>query len=440
MSLPNTLSLDTVGTNKKSATNSGNMHRIIIFLLLIGGFVHLPMGSGTNIATSNTLTIDFETTVNITSSNISQDYRTFLTNEYFFASRQSSTNQYIYSLVMFRILSNNTLEEIHQFPEDYNLIHDLVMINNTLFFAQGYHLNIYDCTNTSQPTFLSSYDTDWDIDQFMIQGSYAVLAENGMIIIDISDPSTPSKVFSIDTPEDIYSMDSEGRLFYLTSGDSILLYDMQDMTNPVLVSKFAPYPDTLIGAIHVFDGHVFVRPAGNFLILASYDDVYHPYRIIDNSITNHYSYGSDFPFLHGYGSLIFVTCTWMKIYDVTDTSNQPIFDDDFDRNATENYSGDYHVNFYHNSTDTYVYGTASNKLVLYALNYNYPTSSKLNWTPSVQTSSPSTSPTTIRSSDATSDLPPTSNGNSSSPISLMPLLVMLLLVPFMRYSQKQYIH
>jgi 6-phosphogluconolactonase (cycloisomerase 2 family) len=170
-------------------------------------------------------------------------------------------------------------------------------------------------------TFAGSYDTTGSALGVDVVGNYAYIADgtNGLVILDITDPTNPTLVGSLDTAGNAYKVRVVGDYAYVADGNSSTDGDFKviDITNPA--------SPTLVDDIVLHDVSD-VRIAGNYAYLANWStglaviDVSDPANITEVAsvdtdgavvgifVKDNYVYAGD-------GSM------GMKIFDVTDPTN-----------------------------------------------------------------------------------------------------------------------
>lgn len=107
-------------------------------------------------------------------------------------------------------------------------------------------LSILDISNPSSPQFVSTAPVEnakWDVE---IEGDYAYLSEyHGVRSIDISDPNNPVEVgFFYYDNLDVRGMKSDGDLLYLVSQTAeLMVLDISDPTTPTYMGQYGRYGD-----------------------------------------------------------------------------------------------------------------------------------------------------------------------------------------------------
>jgi len=132
---------------------------------------------------------------------------------------------------------------------------------NLLFQCDGGGgLRIFDITDAADPSLLGSIDNAyltweqgrWNMYAVAYEAPYAFVAarNSGVLVIDVSNPSAPALITTIDTPDMASDVEVDGqRLFVADRSGGLLLYDVSNPSVPVLVSAYdtpsIPYDEFL---------------------------------------------------------------------------------------------------------------------------------------------------------------------------------------------------
>ncbi|NPV14859.1 T9SS type A sorting domain-containing protein [candidate division WOR-3 bacterium] len=94
--------------------------------------------------------------------------------------------------------------------------------SNLLYIADGQAgLEIWDVTNPNSPSKLGSYDTPYSAYGVYVSGSYAYVADySGLRVIDVSDPRNPQEIGNYDTPRYTYGVYVSGSYVYVADWDA----------------------------------------------------------------------------------------------------------------------------------------------------------------------------------------------------------------------------
>ncbi|SET01770.1 Uncharacterized conserved protein [Methanococcoides vulcani] len=102
-------------------------------------------------------------------------------------------------------------------------------------------LVILDISDPTSPTLAGSYDTAGLAGHVDVAGNYAYVAdfENGLVILDISDPTSPTLASSYDTDTDgmKFNIAVAGNYVYVASNDLVIV-DVSDPTSPTLEGSY----------------------------------------------------------------------------------------------------------------------------------------------------------------------------------------------------------
>ncbi len=98
---------------------------------------------------------------------------------------------------------------------------------------------------------------------------------NGLIIVDVSDPSQPELIEQMPSAREIFGLDMRDNIVFLACRGGLSLVDVTDPTQPILVG------DLLSGVVDaVFDvtvvGHYAYAACGTSLVIVDYVDEQHP--------------------------------------------------------------------------------------------------------------------------------------------------------------------
>ena len=110
------------------------------------------------------------------------------------------------------------------------------MAGNYAYVADGNNgLVIVDISNPASPTLKGSYDTAGFAEDVVVAGNYAYVADgnNGFVIIEISNPASPTLAGSYDTVGYAQDVDVAGNYAYVADGKNgfvILKTDIQNQT------------------------------------------------------------------------------------------------------------------------------------------------------------------------------------------------------------------
>ena len=93
-------------------------------------------------------------------------------------------------------------------------------------------LIILDISDPSHPIFIGHCDTPGNETCVFVLRNYAYVTDGNLRIIDISTPSNPIEVGHCDTPHDAQEVFVTGNYAYVTDG-TLRIIDVSDPSNPV---------------------------------------------------------------------------------------------------------------------------------------------------------------------------------------------------------------
>lgn len=111
--------------------------------------------------------------------------------------------------------------------------------------------------------------TESVITNICVSENYAFVTNpsDGLIILDISDPTSPIFVSSLAVDNYISACTIMGDYLFLGTYGSFRIINISDPTNPQLVSTFIPDDDLSFGLAHVMDSLVYVPSSSGLYIL-----------------------------------------------------------------------------------------------------------------------------------------------------------------------------
>ena len=195
----------------------------------------------------------------------------------------------------------------------------------TLFLAAGTGgFYIFDITNQDEPRLYShvtSVDQPWDV--WVHQGlAYLADINQGLVIIDVTSPAQPKQIGFLTWDEEDPMAEvvrGEGNYVYIASGrHGLVVVDVADPTNPVIVSKYAPSPDSFGEGLFVSDHIVYLAIGDkrnhdeNGLHILDVSDPYSP-KVLGKVLIDDWVEG-----VFVAGEYAFVTNTWsgVRVIDV----------------------------------------------------------------------------------------------------------------------------
>ena len=146
---------------------------------------------------------------------------------------------------------------------------DIVIKDQYAYIANYGDLTILDVSNPEDLEEVGNLKTDGYIYEIAVQGDYAYVANSlaGFKIINISNPENPEQVGVFDIEDDgAHHVAVQGEYAYVTF-DSLVVLDISDPTSPIQISSF----DSYIYAIAVQDDYVYITRNNVFCILDNSD-------------------------------------------------------------------------------------------------------------------------------------------------------------------------
>ncbi|MEE9553519.1 MAG: hypothetical protein V3W18_04405 [candidate division Zixibacteria bacterium] len=101
-------------------------------------------------------------------------------------------------------------------------------------------LHIVDLTDRSNPTLVTTYQSQNNVTSAYVRDGYAYLStgESGLEIVDVSNPANPLFVTSYDTPGVTYRTYVDDNYAYVADESSMQILDISNPFNPVFVSQY----------------------------------------------------------------------------------------------------------------------------------------------------------------------------------------------------------
>ncbi len=123
-------------------------------------------------------------------------------------------------------------------------LNDLKVTGNIMYaLDEGVGLIVYDITTITDPVELSRYEiTGQDVEgrELEIVGNYAYLAVNnqGLMVLDVSDPNTPTLETTITDFGHAESLAIEDDVAYMTSSGFLVLYEISNPQAPEIIASY----------------------------------------------------------------------------------------------------------------------------------------------------------------------------------------------------------
>jgi hypothetical protein len=146
--------------------------------------------------------------------------------------------------VNFRVLDLSDPYAVVEVSEYYDVATDGEQISfygNYVFWTSTYNgLRIMDISNPASPTKINTLSTSGPCYDVTVSNNYAYVVNNDLHILDISDPSNPIEVGSYITPlfEDGSAVYVNDNYAYMSGHEGLQIIDVTDPTNPLGLGSF----------------------------------------------------------------------------------------------------------------------------------------------------------------------------------------------------------
>ena len=145
---------------------------------------------------------------------------------------------------------------------------DVEVSGGYAYLLDEYGFEIWDISDPSAPTFLSSYISHSR--SIAVEGNYAYLpgydssGDDCLEIVDISDPSSPTVVATYDPGSAVNDVAVAGNYAYLAAIDGLVVLDISDPSSPIEVDS---YSDSAYRSIVVSGNYAYVTNLDDGLII-----------------------------------------------------------------------------------------------------------------------------------------------------------------------------
>lgn len=122
-------------------------------------------------------------------------------------------------------------------------IHDIEIVGNYAYVPQGKWLRVVDVTTPTLPTDIAVITaTTSYLRSIAVSGSYAYLTSgsDGLIVVDISSPTSPIVTGTLDTPSYAVGIVKQGNYVYIAESDAIRIIDVSNPNAPVQIGAYQP--------------------------------------------------------------------------------------------------------------------------------------------------------------------------------------------------------
>jgi parallel beta-helix repeat protein len=194
-----------------------------------------------------------------------------------------------------------------------------VVNGNYAYVGIGLRVEILDVTDQSAPrqigatATLDGYVTDIDFTQNFV---YVTVRDNGLWIIDISDPTDPEKLGFVRIPGYVESVDIAGDYAYVAAGGAGLrIVDISDPFNPDEISYI--YNVGYAFDVEIVNNAAYVAGGGSGLILVDISDPENP------NIINEYNTSGHAQGIKVLKSIAYIADHWegLRVIDVSDQND-----------------------------------------------------------------------------------------------------------------------
>lgn len=136
---------------------------------------------------------------------------------------------------------------------------DVVVSGNYAYVAdRNSGLLILDISNPTTPTLVGSYNTPDSAFAVTLAGKYAYVADgvSGLQIIDITNPANPTFVGSLDTPVSARDVTVAGDYAYVADLFSMRIINISNPASPILAGTYSPSAG--VSAVSVVGNYVYI--------------------------------------------------------------------------------------------------------------------------------------------------------------------------------------
>ncbi len=186
-------------------------------------------------------------------------------------------------------------------------------------------LLILDLSDPLSPTVLGTYATGGHATRITVSGGYAFVGiGSGVAIVNIADPSNPVLVATYGTPDDPYGLDVQGDYLYVAdSFGGLQIVDVSDPAQPTWVATWTTEPYEEIYGVAVAGTYAFVLDV-YYLHVLDISDPAQPVEVFEGFA------GGDCHQLLVTGNEVFVDSAWdgLTIFNIAEPT-QPVQIGDF---------------------------------------------------------------------------------------------------------------
>ncbi|MEO0149952.1 MAG: hypothetical protein ABIL23_05995 [candidate division WOR-3 bacterium] len=153
-------------------------------------------------------------------------------------------------------LDSSNIVSLAKYPFGANLTADLDVSSSTLVMGVGGGIRIYDFSTLS---LISEIKTNGVVLDLQILGNYLFVANGleGLLIYDISTPTSPNLIYHYDSPGYAKSLKISGIYLFLADGEfGVKVFDISTPSSPILVGMIPTTGDAT--DVDVYSGYLIV--------------------------------------------------------------------------------------------------------------------------------------------------------------------------------------
>lgn len=155
---------------------------------------------------------------------------------------------------------------------------DVLLNENHAYITTPDGLEIADVSVPSQPAIIATIELQSPVNSIAIEGNTAYLASSGIgvLVYDISDPASPTQIAIYETPDFAAHLDVIDGIVYLNDYASFLIVDLNDPTNPIMLAQYPWYFSD--GEVRVIDDTAYVTSGRYSFLMFDVSDPTNPIR------------------------------------------------------------------------------------------------------------------------------------------------------------------
>jgi hypothetical protein len=206
-------------------------------------------------------------------------------------------------------------------PPSGGITTDVAVSGDFVFACQGEKgLTILDISNPSAPQFVGSVDTPGFASSVVIANNLAFVADGtaGLTLVDILNPAAPAIVGVYDTPGNCTCVAVAGNLAYLADGAyGLQIIDCSTPTQPVRVGGYNTFGTAL--SVAISGNYTYIADGNNGLVVVDATNPDAPRKVGDHAglLATHITIAGSYAYISSDGPLV--------IFDISDPLNpEPI--------------------------------------------------------------------------------------------------------------------